>query len=667
MKNKALKHYKRKKFFYRFFMRKSPRTGAMFGLAWLCMVSALMPASLFLLLIFGDIISDINSFHINLLFIVLGILIVALPLHIYGLILCFSGFSRIFRSVCKSKMIYCIDGVVATLFPPLLSFLLTILMLDRKRIAGALFALSGLIFYILSLLQYINIITALLAGTGCTLTALAFWKDTNRFSWKFMIPLCIAVASHLFFMGYKIKLQYDVKDYRNQLSQTVGRSVEIEDFWHRDAQGFPLDREPLKSLIANRPESLFSEFEYKDAPTAQKKLREYNKKYPVFVKAIHDFLQLPVSHVAHKVPEDGILYGVLLPELNAFRESARYLAMQIAANPNDEQLVKKCNNDLIKLRNWLSSEYFLLEHLVGIAVEGIRLNALENILRQETFSKQEFARLIGEPIDWEKSLRYSYGGEAAAFKSGFDNLQSLTLTATCCDKKNLKGIKKYMPLFIDVNFHRDYRFALQSFIKASSVPPALSGLEKAELAKVDENEAKCNFYILSGMLLPALGNVYIKSAQITDARQMALLAADVMEYCQQHGKLPEDLSFLPKVPLSKLDHKPLMYEKTREGFRIFSHTDKGEKPDEKDIAYSYRVSLPEQAELPTEKLITIAEKELVKVYGKQVLKQRPWKITHSDEKSITLTGTFHGQGKGGVAEITLQKSNGKVLRMIHGK
>ncbi|MBE6377078.1 MAG: hypothetical protein E7050_11550 [Lentisphaerae bacterium] len=72
-------------------------------------------------------------------------------------------------------------------------------------------------------------------------------------------------------------------------------------------------------------------------------------------------------------------------------------------------------------------------------------------------------------------------------------------------------------------------------------------------------------------------------------------------------------------------------------------------------------------ELPLEKLITIAEKELVKVYGKQVLKQRPWKITHSDEKSITLTGTFHVQGLGGVAEITLQKSNGKVLRMIHGK
>ena len=406
-----------------------------------------------------------------------------------------------------------------------------------------------------------------------------------------MIPLCIAVASHLFLMGYKIKLQYDAKDYRNQLSQIIGRSVEIEEFWHRDAQGFPLDREPLKSLIANRPQSYLGEFEYKDAPTAQKKLLEYNKKYPVFVKAIHDFLQLPVSHVAHKMPENGMLYSVQLPELNAFRETARYLAMQIAVNPNDEQLVKKCNNDLIKLRNWLFSEYSLLEHLVSIAVEGIRLNALENILRQETFSKQEFARLIGEPIDWEKSLRYSYGGEAAGFKSCLAYMNTPALWSRENDIANVAVAKKYMPLFMDIHLHRDYRFALQNYIKAATVPSSLSGLEKAKLAEVDDIEIKRNFYILSGMLLPALGQLYIKSAQIADVRQMALLAAEVMEYRKRHGKLPEDLSFLPKVPLAKLDHKPLMYEKTTDGFRIFSHTDKGEKPDEKDNRYSYWVCL----------------------------------------------------------------------------
>ena len=43
MKNKTLKHYKRKRFFYRFFMRKSPRSGAMFGLAWMICFGAMLP------------------------------------------------------------------------------------------------------------------------------------------------------------------------------------------------------------------------------------------------------------------------------------------------------------------------------------------------------------------------------------------------------------------------------------------------------------------------------------------------------------------------------------------------------------------------------------------------------------------------------------------------
>ena len=157
-----------------------------------------------------------------------------------------------------------------------------------------------------------------------------------------------------------------------------------------------------------------------------------------------------------------------------------------------------------------------------------------------------------------------------------------------------------MPLFMKVHFLRDYRFALQTFIKACTVPANLSGLEQVPLALVDDNEIKRNSYLLSGMFTPALEHGYIKSAQITDVRQMALIAAEVMEYRKQHGKLPEDLSFLPQIPLSKLDHKPLMYEKTREGFRIYSHTHKGEKPDEKDLQYSYRVRLVENTGLTSE-------------------------------------------------------------------
>ena len=585
MKNKPLKHYKRKKFFYRFFMRKSPRSGAMFGLAWMSMVVALLPFVLFVILsFFGGL-----QHGWKIIAITLSLLLLAAPFYIYGFLLCAFGISRIYRSVTKCKAVGSLAGALGAWFLPLLGVILIPVLICKKKFFALLLAICGTAFYVSSYLQYFNILSSVFLGTICYLAALAFCEEKNRFSWKFMIPLCIAISSHLFLMGYHVKLEYDVKDHRNQLSQIIGRSVEIEDFWRRDAQGFPLDREPLKSLIAIRLQSYLGEFEYKDAPTAQKKLLEYNKKYPVFVKALNGFLQLPISHVAHKKPEGEMLYSVLMSELAPFRDSARYLAMKIAADPNDKQLVKKCNYDLIKLRNWTLQNDFYISYLVAIAIEAIRLDALSTVLSNGKFSHQEFIEIVGAPVDWHKYQRYAYGSEATAFKSSFDYLQIYALLQT--ENKKINSLKKYMPLFMKVHFLRDYRFALQTFIKACTVPANLSGLEQAQLALVDYNEIKRNSYLLSGMCMPALEQVYVRSAQITDARQMALLAAEVMEYRKQHGKLPENLSFLPNVPLAKLDHKPLMYKKTKDGFRIFSHTDKGKKPDEKDTRFSYRVRL----------------------------------------------------------------------------
>ena len=121
----------------------------------------------------------------------------------------------------------------------------------------------------------------------------------------------------------------------------------------------------------------------------------------------------------------------------------------------------------------------------------------------------------------------------------------------------------------------------------------LSGLEKRKLAHFNRDRLEAECFISSSIAIPDFSNLLVRIDRTRDVRQMALLAAEVMEYRNLHGRLPEDLSFLPEMPLSKLDHKPLMYKKTTDGFRIFSHNDKGEKPDEKDIAYSYRVRLPE--------------------------------------------------------------------------
>lgn len=79
----------------------------------------------------------------------------------------------------------------------------------------------------------------------------------------------------------------------------------------------------------------------------------------------------------------------------------------------------------------------------------------------------------------------------------------------------------------------------------------------------------------------------------------------------------------------------------------------------------------EQGDIALEKQATrVGEALLVKVYGKSILSQRPFKISSTKETWI-LEGTFHcPQGQvclGGVAFIEFRKKDGNVVKVIHGK
>jgi len=63
--------------------------------------------------------------------------------------------------------------------------------------------------------------------------------------------------------------------------------------------------------------------------------------------------------------------------------------------------------------------------------------------------------------------------------------------------------------------------------------------------------------------------------------------------------------------------------------------------------------------------IKLAEAILVRIYGEKVLRQRPWKVVES-KNEFTITGTLHSQ-LGGVAEISISKSDARVIRYTHGK
>ena len=63
-----------------------------------------------------------------------------------------------------------------------------------------------------------------------------------------------------------------------------------------------------------------------------------------------------------------------------------------------------------------------------------------------------------------------------------------------------------------------------------------------------------------------------------------------------------------------------------------------------------------------------AETILIKIYGKQVKKERPYHIFYDEEAGVWLVqGSLPSNMKGGVASIIIENDTGKVLAVWHEK
>jgi hypothetical protein len=67
--------------------------------------------------------------------------------------------------------------------------------------------------------------------------------------------------------------------------------------------------------------------------------------------------------------------------------------------------------------------------------------------------------------------------------------------------------------------------------------------------------------------------------------------------------------------------------------------------------------------------IKVAEIVWLNVYGQEIKDEKPYIAKLKDGKIWVVEGTFNGgkYAKGGVAYIEIQKSDGKILKVIHGK
>ena len=65
--------------------------------------------------------------------------------------------------------------------------------------------------------------------------------------------------------------------------------------------------------------------------------------------------------------------------------------------------------------------------------------------------------------------------------------------------------------------------------------------------------------------------------------------------------------------------------------------------------------------------IKLAEIVLVHIYGDRVLKQRPWNVEEGEDTFKIIGNPPMKDYWGGVAELTIRKSDAKIIHIIHGR
>ena len=577
-------------------MRKSPRSGAMFGLAWMTFVSLLIAVAAWFLQQKVPLIGET--------FLGLATLAVAgVTIFLYGFLTFSANFYTILRNDLKKSRFWKIPALVSAFSLELAGMFLLPVVLKKRRWLALLFLIGCLVAEILVCMfdtplqkWWCKLIQSFLLF--CALGASGKEEKFPRMAVTLLGGVLFLIAAVSVGEFY---FHTQVRQSQADLAKLLQCDISKEAWKKRNDTGFPIEREPLKSFYMAKHNNDLDISKYKNPRDAQKILRKLRTEYPDFFIALDKILLLSPQRIAYNWGRPGEWVGdLLMPDLDSFRFAARILVLEIRSNHRNKKQICYYNNAMMKLREWCLHNETLIGKMLALNFDKSRVNALTYSIAKGTFSKEEIKQLIGDAPDWNKQFTAVLASENAmiaetipAFKKEFgQNIQSSLFDTTL--KKGWQYYQKRAPILIRMNLQRDYLFALKHYCKIYALlnQDELSGMEKKKRAELDLEILDTELFLLTKLCIPeSLPHIFIKISEIQDTRQMALLAAEVMEYRKQHGKLPENLSFLPKVPLSKLDHKPLMYEKTREGFRIFSRTDKGGKPDEKDNRYSYWICL----------------------------------------------------------------------------
>lgn len=280
-------------------------------------------------------------------------------------------------------------------------------------------------------------------------------------------------------------------------------------------------------------------------------------------------------------------YDTLMPHLPKIKKLTM-LALDeglVAISAGESSNVVASIQTELGLARTLDEEPMLMSQLVRLACINLATTTAERALMTMELNKSELEELDSAfaAVDLTGTLVRALAGDRATyipvFHTAFAGVGRLAddMTSTKTPDSPPKEERQSYFLRLTGYFVRDLSFYLQAMetnIAFAKLPPPES-LKVKEFEDKNCEIARHKFYLISGMLLPALPSVPGKEARALAYVRLTRAALAIELYRQTTGKLPEGLKqlvpqFLSTVPIDPFDGAPLRYRKRERGYMVYS-------------------------------------------------------------------------------------------------
>jgi hypothetical protein len=289
-------------------------------------------------------------------------------------------------------------------------------------------------------------------------------------------------------------------------------------------------------------------------------------------------------------------WGILLPHLNSVRNVCRRLRLKACAELAVGQNVKALED--VKLTLYMADsvkeEPFIISYLVRVACVQSAIQPVWEGLAEHTWSVAQLHELQArlQQYDFVADLRRPFDAERAAGiltpelirKKGLGLLVDLTSTGGTSPSHracaNLAGlvIPSGWYSLEQLNYCRLYQLELAGTFDATQkrVSPSRIKANAHELEQAFDGQNFIHHRTIAAIILPALGNVVRRAAQVQVAADQAALACALERYRLANGRFPDTLDALVPRFISQLPHdvitgEPYKYRRAEAGqFLLYS-------------------------------------------------------------------------------------------------